>query len=67
MRITEHPILGSFEKGKKITFTLDGDTMEGCDNEPIAAALRAQGVLIHRITERPLLRHRPVYGLRHDG
>ena len=52
MRITEHPILGSFEKGKKITFTLDGNTMEGCDNEPIAAALRAQGVLIHRITTR---------------
>ncbi len=52
MRITEHPILGPFEKGKKIKFTFDGNTMEGCDDEPIAAALRAQGILIHRFTTR---------------
>ena len=52
MRITEHPILGHFEKGKKIKFTFDGNTMEGCDDEPIAAALRAQGILIHRFTTR---------------
>lgn len=52
MRIEEHPILGTFEKGKKIRFTFDGQTMEGFEGEPIAIALRSNGVLIHRFTTR---------------
>lgn len=52
MRIEEHPILGTFEKGKKIQFTFDGQTMGGFENEPIAIALRSNGVLIHRYTTR---------------
>jgi hypothetical protein len=50
MRIDEHPILGQFEKGPKVRFTFDGQTMEGYEGEPIAIALRSAGVLIHRYT-----------------
>ena len=50
MRIQDHPILGSFEKGKQVQFTFDGRTMEGFEGEPIAIALRANGILIHRYT-----------------
>ena len=52
MRIDEHPILGTFEKGRKVQFTYDGKTMEGFEGEPIAIALRSNGVLIHRYTAR---------------
>ncbi len=52
MRIEEHPILGTFEKGNKIQFTFDGQSMEGFEDEPIAIALRSNGVLIHRYTTR---------------
>jgi len=52
MRIAEHPILGPFEKGEKVQFTFDGGTIEGFEGEPIAMALRAQEVLIHRITSK---------------
>jgi predicted molibdopterin-dependent oxidoreductase YjgC len=52
MRIEEHPILETFEKGNKIQFTFDGQPMEGFEDEPIAIALRSNGVLIHRYTTR---------------
>ena len=52
MRIEDHPILGTFEKGKKVEFTFDGQPMEGFEDEPIAIALRSNGVLIHRYTTR---------------
>lgn len=50
MRIEEHPILGEFEKGRNVQFTFDGQPMEGFEGEPIAIALRSNGVLIHRYT-----------------
>lgn len=50
MRILEHPILGSIEKGCPVHFTFDGRDMEGYEGEPIAAALRAAGVMTHRHT-----------------
>lgn len=50
MRIQEHPILGTFEKGTVVSFTLDGNEMSGYEGEPIAAALRAAGVMTHRHT-----------------
>ncbi len=50
MRITTHPILGTYEKGRLIEFTLDGQIMSGYEGEPIAAALRAAGVMTHRHT-----------------
>ena len=52
MRIEKHPILGTFEKGRKIQFTFDGKTLEGFEGEPIAMALRSKGVLVHRVTAR---------------
>lgn len=55
-RIEEHPILGEPQKGKKVSFTMDGISMEGFEGEPIAAALKANGVLIHRYTKKE---HKP--------
>jgi len=55
-RIEEHPILGVQEKGKKVTFTCDGKTMEGFEGEPIAAALKAAGIMVHRFTKKE---HKP--------
>ena len=52
MRIEEHPVLGAFEKGKEVTFTLDGREMQGHEGEPIVAALRAAGVMVHRHTRK---------------
>ena len=52
MRIEEHPILGVPEKGKLITFQYNGTPMQGYEGEPIAAALRAAGVMTHRHTKK---------------
>ncbi len=51
-RIVHHPILGTYEKGNLVTFTYDGKEMKGYEGEPIAAALLAAGVRIHRYTLR---------------
>lgn len=55
-RIANHPILGEPQKGKKISFIFDGRTMQGCEGEPIAVALKANGVMIHRYTKK---QHKP--------
>ncbi len=47
MRITEHPIL-TFERGRVVSFTLDGRRLEGYEGEPIAAALHDAGVKVLR-------------------
>ncbi|MDD6305824.1 MAG: (2Fe-2S)-binding protein [Clostridiales bacterium] len=52
MRIEEHPILGKPEERKKVTFTYDGKQLEGYEGEPIAAALKAAGVMVHRHTKK---------------
>jgi len=52
MRIEEHPILTDFKKGKKVTFEFDGQAMEGFEGEPIAMALKAEGVMTHRFTSK---------------
>lgn len=44
MRIEEHPIL-TFSHGAKVTFTFNGQPMEGYEGESIAAALHANGVV----------------------
>ena len=56
MRVTEHPTLGTYQKGRKVQFTFDGKSMEGYEGEPIAAALRAAGVTTHRYTTK---KHEP--------
>ena len=55
-RIAEHPILGVVEKGNKVSFTFDGKEIEGYEGEPIAAALKAAGVMVHRYTQKE---HKP--------
>ncbi len=56
MRIENHPIIGEFDKGARVSFEFDGRRLEGCEGEPIAVALRAAGVMVHRYTARF---HRP--------
>jgi len=45
MRIIDHPIL-SFDNREMVTFTLNGQKIEGVAGEPIAAALHAAGVKV---------------------
>ena len=52
MRIAEHPILGRTEKGKEVSFFYDGKPVTGFEGEPIAAALKAAGVMVHRHTKK---------------
>lgn len=72
MRIQEHPILGGYEKGKLVSFTLDGKEMQGYEGEPIAAALKAAGVMGPPVYPEGagapgrLLCHRAVHRLCHD-
>lgn len=55
-RIAEHPILGVQEKGKLVKFSYDGKEVEGYEGEPIAAALKAAGLMVHRYTAKE---HKP--------
>lgn len=55
-RIKEHPILGVQEKGRPVTFTFDGKELQGFEGEPIAVALKANGVMVHRYTKK---QHKP--------
>lgn len=55
-RIKEHPILGVQEKGELVKFTFDGEELEGYEGEPIAVALKAAGVMVHRYTQKE---HKP--------
>lgn len=52
MRIEEHPILGKPEEKKVIPFTYDGMPLTGYEGEPIAMALEAAGIMIHRYTKK---------------
>ena len=52
MRITEHPVLGTMEEKKTITFTYDGTPITGYEGEPIAIALEAAGIMIHHYTKK---------------
>lgn len=52
MRILEHPVLGKPAEKKEVTFLYNGSTMCGYEGEPIATALRAAGVLVHRHTKK---------------
>lgn len=55
-RIAEHPILGETQKGKEVEFVFDGKTLKGYEGEPIAVALKANGVMTHRYTKKE---HKP--------
>lgn len=47
--IDSHPVL-SYTHGRKVLFRFDGRPMEGFEEEPIATALHANGVLVYRHT-----------------
>jgi predicted molibdopterin-dependent oxidoreductase YjgC len=51
-RILSHPVIERFPKGLKVMFEFDGNSLEGFEGEPIAMALRANGITIHRYTPR---------------
>ncbi len=51
-RIKEHPILGVSPEKEQVTFTFDGKTLTGLEGEPIASALKAAGVMVHRYTKK---------------
>ncbi|AYF41800.1 (2Fe-2S)-binding protein [Ethanoligenens harbinense] len=55
-RITEHPVIPEYRKGKLVQFQFNGRVLDGYEGEPIAIALRAHGVMTHRYTTR---RHEP--------
>jgi predicted molibdopterin-dependent oxidoreductase YjgC len=55
MRIVNHPIL-TFPKQEMVTFTLNGQTIEGVAGEPIAAALHAADIKVLRHSHKL---HRP--------
>ena len=50
MRVTEHPIISDFKKGRLVKFEYDGKVLEGYEGEPIAMALKANDIEIHRYT-----------------
>lgn len=54
-RVISHPIL-EFPQGKKAKFTFNGETVEGVEGEPIAAALIAQGYKVMSYSKKM---HRP--------
>ena len=56
MRISEHPIIESYNKGRKVTFSFDGKELSGYEGESIAAALKAAGVMVHSYTAK---QHKP--------
>ena len=55
-RIEEHPILGVQNKWRLVKFTYNGIELEGYEGEPIAATLKAAGVMVHRYTKKE---HKP--------
>lgn len=55
-RVWEHPILGVQEKGSLVKFIFDGQELQGYEGEPIAVALKAAGVMVHRYTKKE---HKP--------
>ena len=50
MRVSGHPIISDFKKGRLVTFEYDGITLEGYEGEPVSMALKATGIEIHRYT-----------------
>ncbi|MFD2761154.1 (2Fe-2S)-binding protein [Lentibacillus juripiscarius] len=50
-RIINHPVLGPLEEQKEVSFTFNGQTLQGRENESIAAALLANGIRTLRLHE----------------
>ena len=52
MRVAEHPILGTDAGSKTITIYYEDRPIAAREGEPIAAALAAAGIRVHRTTEK---------------
>ena len=52
MRVDEHPILGTAEKGRPVTIFFNGNPVPAFEGESIAAALIASGIDVFRRTSR---------------
>lgn len=52
MRILSHPVLRPRADQKSVTILVDGIPIEARSNEPIAAAIAASGIRVHRHTDR---------------
>lgn len=50
MRVINHPILGDLLGSRKVTILVDGKEIIAFEGEPIAAALAAAGIRVHRYT-----------------
>ncbi len=50
MRVEEHPILGPAKEQETVTITVNGKQIQAVKNEVIAAALMANGLMVHRHT-----------------
>jgi predicted molibdopterin-dependent oxidoreductase YjgC len=50
MRVVHHPILGDFPKSREVKIKVDGKQITALAGEPIAAALAAAGIRVHRYT-----------------
>ena len=56
MRVSQHIVLDTEPKGRKVKITVDGREIEAYEGEAILAALLAQGIIINRYTVK---RHEP--------
>lgn len=50
MRVYKHPILGDLEDRKKVSIIVDGKIIEAIEDEPIASALLAAGIIVFHKT-----------------
>lgn len=50
-RVGSHPILGPLPDRNLVSFTFNGQTIEGLEGEPIAAALMARGIRTLRYSD----------------
>ncbi len=50
MRVTHHPILGDLPDSNEVKIRVDGKEITAVAGEPVAAALAAAGIRVHRYT-----------------
>ncbi len=50
MRVTHHPILGDLPDSNEVKIQVDGKEITAVAGEPVAAALAAAGIRVHRYT-----------------
>lgn len=60
-RIIKHPILGEIPPKRTVKFIYNGICLEDFEGEPVAVALKANGVMVHHYTSKthePICKHR---------